>query len=196
MCFVINCLRYLFYKFQRIIDIFRGVDFSTIYEKIPKDVGNRYLATTPRIYFGLYSYFKSQTREDIKILDVGCGKGRMLEFFSWCGIGKVDGIEYSEELVEIAKNNMIVLGLNCEIFQGNAAEWDGYGSYNYYYLFNPFGKSVMEGFGKQVIESYNRNPRIITVIYFNPKEEETLINLGMKKEKDIMDRCSVFTYGT
>lgn len=191
-----HCLRYVFYKLQEVTDALRGVDFAVVYENIPKEIGTRYSATTPRIYWKLYLYLKGQTRKDIKMLDVGCGKGRMLEFFSRCGISTVDGIEYSEELVGIARANMDVLGLKCKIFHGNAAEWDGYDSYNYFYLFNPFGKIIMEGFGKSLIASCHRKPRKITIIYFNPKEERTLIELGMKKEQDIVDQCSVFTYET
>lgn len=169
-----------------------GVDFAVVYENIPVEIGYRYQATTPRIYRELRKYLRD--KKDVSLLDVGCGKGRMLKFFSKCSLYKVDGLEYSKELVDIAKNNMKILSIDSNVYRGDASQWNGYDEYNYFYLFNPFGKDVMAGFLGKLVESYKRNQRKITIIYLNPKEAEELKKIGFR-EKEYLKGCSVYEYG-
>lgn len=172
-----------------------GVDFSSEFENIPKEIGNRYTATSPRILWNakMKELMKNFSEKD-SILDVGCGKGRMLVFFKKYSFAKVDGLEYSNELVEIAKSNMSKLNLDCRIYQGNAKEWDKYGNYNVFYLFNPFNGSTMEGFINKLIESYRINNRKITVIYFNPREDAMFMDNYFRKET-IDESLNMYIYG-
>ena len=162
-------IREIWYWLQRVYDKLRGVDFSVDYENIPQKIGNRYEATSPRILWNakMKKLLKSFSDKD-SILDVGCGKGRMLVFFKKFAFVKVDGLEYSRELVDIANLNMKKLNLDCHIYQGDAKEWNKYVDYNVFYLFNPFNGSVMEGFLDKLMESYSICKRRINVIYFNP----------------------------
>ena len=43
------------------------------------------------------------------IIDIGCGKGRMLYFFSQFPFKYVDGLEYSRELVAAAEGNIAIM---------------------------------------------------------------------------------------
>lgn len=132
--------------------------------------------------------------EKDSILDVGCGKGRMLVFFKKYPFAKVDGLEYSNELIEIAKSNMSKLNLDCRIYQGDAKEWDKYGNYIVFYLFNPFNGSTMEGLINKLIESYRINNRKITVIYFNPREDAMFMDNHFRKET-IDESLNMYIYG-
>ena len=112
------------------------------------------------------------------ILDIGCGKGKMVYWFSKMGFGKSDGLEYSKELVRCAEKNMKILKRDCKIIHADAALFDGYSNYNYYYFANPFGKETMRSVIDKIEESYNKKPRKIIIIYHNPLCHNTIIESG------------------
>lgn len=55
------------------------------------------------------NYLRGRVSDKDAIIDVGCGKGRMLYFFAQFPFRLVDGLEYSGELVAIAQNNFAIL---------------------------------------------------------------------------------------
>lgn len=155
------------------LDKCRGIDFFAPVDNgeqgVPDiEAGNRYQASSPLYDRSIKSFLIKSNHTNDKMLDVGCGKGRMLRFFSCYGFAKVDGVEYSPELAEIARRNMKKLGLPCEVFTGDAAEFTGYDGYNYSFLFNPLLPATMERFVGKLKESIARVPREITVMYTNP----------------------------
>ena len=54
---------------------------------------------------------------DIRILDAGCGSGRMLEIL--CNYGLTEGIDYSEHAVSFAKKRGLI-----NIIQGDLNDWN------------------------------------------------------------------------
>lgn len=181
--------RRLWYSYIIFRDKCRHVDFYALAENgeqgcPPPEIGTRYMASSPLYNRSIYSYLCRQDHTCDAIMDVGCGKGRMLEFFSRFGFQKVAGLEYSPELTEIARKNMRTLHLDCEVLRGDAADFDGYDSYNYYYLFNPFPQAVMEQFAGKLKESLGRNPRQITVIYTYAKCLSAFTNNGFYSRQE------------
>lgn len=93
---------------------------------------------------------------------------------------KVSGIDIDERLITVARKNFQVLKMEgrVECIQADAAEFERYGEYNVFFLFNPFAAPVMEKVVDKLI-SVSREKRI-TVIYHNPvyielfKKEKTL----------------------
>ena len=62
-----------------------------------------------------------QFREDMQVLDIGCGGGANITHMltRWPG-GRVDGVDYSADSVAVSrKKNQGALGKNCEIIQGD-----------------------------------------------------------------------------
>ena len=165
-------LRKLWYLYLIHKDKKRGVDFYLPVEKgemRETQEGNvHYAATSPLYYRSLKEFLRRQDNGGNRIMDIGCGKGRMLEFFHNFGFSKADGLEYSSELAEIARKNMKTLGLPCEVFTGDAAEFEEYDTYDWFYLFNPFHQNIMLRFIGNLKESLRRNPRAITIVYTNP----------------------------
>ena len=53
-----------------------------------------------------------------------------------------------------------------QCYQADAAEYEGYGDYNIFSLFNPFSATVMKSVVDKLTEVSAKNP--ITVIYHNP----------------------------
>lgn len=98
-----NCCKQIkkaFYALQRLVDKIKGVDFVSETETGRHENHVRYAASTPLVIHVLNSYFSSRKiGEKDAIIDVGCGKGRMLAFFARYPFGKVGGIEYNEGLV-------------------------------------------------------------------------------------------------
>lgn len=113
--------------------------------------------------------------ENDSILDIGCGKGKMVNYFDELGFGKSDGLEFSEELVQCARNNMRLLDKNNHIIHGDATGFDRYNNYNYFYFYNPFGEETMRLVIQKIEESCRKNPRRVTIIYFNPLCHEQII---------------------
>src|SRR6476620_12033497 len=53
----------------------------------------------------LFAYLQS-INANYHILDLGCGKGKVLEVAPWYGFTKITGIEFSDELCAIARKNI------------------------------------------------------------------------------------------
>lgn len=119
----------------------------------------------------------SVSSED-RILDIGCGKGKMVFYFDKLGFGRSDGLEYSKALADCAERNMKILKRNCSIIHGDAISFEGYKDYNYFYLANPFGKETMRRVMQKIEDSYEANPRKITIIYYNPLCHEQVVQSG------------------
>lgn len=89
-------------------------------------------------------------------LDIGCGKGRVIYALSKLPFTKIDGIEYSSELAEIAHNNLIKMEVdNSTIYNIDAIEFKKYNEYDYFYMYNPFGERTMS----EVINSIEKTLR-------------------------------------
>jgi SAM-dependent methyltransferase len=115
-----------------------------------------------------------------RCLDVGCGKGGALITLSDFPFGRVAGLELSDTLIEIARENLHRLGRkDIALFCCNALEFPGYDDYNYIYLYNPFPLAVMKPFLQSLAASLLRAPRTLTVIYKNPTCHDEVVGSGI-----------------
>ena len=164
----------------------RGLDFSGIIQ--PEMEGHcAYEASRGMAaYIMLRAYLCSRVSNNDAIIDIGCGKGRMICFFAKFAFKKTDGLEYSPELAGIAERNLRRLGINgAEVIRGDASEFEDIDGYNYFYMFNPFGEAIMKQFVLHLKESISRTPRKIRVIYRNPVLHPYLLYEGFKVEEDL-----------
>ena len=159
----------------------QGVDFYTT-EKTAEAGHSDYVPTSTLYDRHLKKFLRRRDHSRDSVIDVGCGKGRMLEVFHSYGFSRVDGLEYSPEMSETARENMKKLGLSSEIFTGDAAEFDGYDDYNWFYLFNPFGMDIMREFLGKLEESLRHRPRAVTILYANPRCESVFADAGFHIE--------------
>jgi predicted RNA methylase len=113
-------------------------------------------------------------------VDVGCGKGRVLIVAAEYGFERVVGVEFSEELCEIARSNVTVyarkhgLSTNVEVVHRDAAEYEFRADDNVLFFFNPFDSAVMERVLENVRRSLERHPREITLLYYNAVGRQTI----------------------
>jgi 16S rRNA G966 N2-methylase RsmD len=116
-------------------------------------------------------------------LDIGSGKGRVLCVAGHHGYNKVTGIEFSNELCDIAAENLQQTKkqfplLNFSLIKEDASTVEIPNDVDCIFFFNPFDQVVMNVVAKNIEASYKKNPRNIYIVYFNPLFKKELIKIG------------------
>ncbi|MCW3017742.1 MAG: hypothetical protein JWN10_50, partial [Solirubrobacterales bacterium] len=111
-------------------------------------------------------------REDV-LLDYGAGKGRVLLAAARFPFGRIVGLELNEADAEIARANAGIAAprRRCpqiEVVVADARVWPVPDDVTYIYLFNPFWGETFVEMLDRVLESLDRRPRQLTIIYANP----------------------------
>jgi SAM-dependent methyltransferase len=112
--------------------------------------------------------------EDYAFVDFGSGKGRVLLLASAFPFRSVTGVEWSQELDEIAQRNIgTYKGPRAcnEVmsFRVDAAKFLIPSGKSVFYFFNPFGNEVMARVLDNISRSYEEDPREIILVYMNPR---------------------------
>jgi SAM-dependent methyltransferase len=132
---------------------------------------------------GLVKIFsKYKISENDAVIDIGCGKGAVISVLSRFKFGRIDGIEYSKELFQIAQKNIASLKIqNAIIYNQNAADFSFYERYSYIYMYNPFGRSVIRCVIDKIERTLEVNNRDIYIVYGNPVYHDEIIKHGVFK---------------
>ncbi len=117
------------------------------------------------------------------IVDYGCGLGRVLFYCNQRFGCKVTGVEYDSRIYEKLCENAecyYVRFKNQErkfsLLHMKAEDYIIEPTDNYFYMFNPFSNDVMQQIFNKIIDSYNSNPRKITIIlYYCTYEQMKLV---------------------
>ena len=167
---IMRLKRYLIFGLQYFLwEKPRGLDFTMRDLSLLRNSNGLYHGYSKTAEKHLQEIFGSLTfTGKERLLDIGCGKGVVLRIASGYPFEKVAGIEIDERLVSIAVNNFRVLKMEDRVqcFQANAAEFEDYGNYNIFFMFNPFSSTVMKKVVDKLLEVSEKNP--VTVIYHNP----------------------------
>lgn len=129
--------------------------------------GTRYESPTYRRLMALITTL-APTEQDV-LVDLGCGKGRMVMLFSTGKVKKAIGVEFDAELAEDAKKNVRDIKVShapVQIIQGDAADF-ATTEVTIYYLYNPFGPKTMATVLENIRKSWLANPRTIRIVYVN-----------------------------
>jgi len=138
--------------------------------------GNGYQAAPYYVLEKIAGYLKLKP-EDV-FVDLGCGKGRVVFFFSRQKLKKVIGIELDKELIDIARENLNNFRLNktpIELIHRDAVKLkipEG----SIFFLFNPFGAQTLQAVINNIKETLLENPRAIRVVYYSPAHRNILDN--------------------
>ena len=118
------------------------------------------------------------------VIDVGCGKGgAMITLARYFGC--VDGLELSDRLIPIARENLRKAGLgNSRVFHADAAEFTDFDQYSHIYLSNPFPGTVLHRVLEHVLESLKRRPRELTIVYWIPADDPLLRAMGFRNLRE------------
>ncbi|MBQ4057856.1 MAG: class I SAM-dependent methyltransferase [Lachnospiraceae bacterium] len=163
------------HKFEQ----FLGIESTEIvYNNRYNDDYYRY---EPTSYSGLICAFDEL--EDVltkydRLVDFGCGKGRVLFYVNQRFQCEVCGIEVDEELYELALDNRAYYNTRfrdsmerIEILNGKAEEYEIRPEDNVFYFFNPFEINIFEQVIEHIIESVEKQPRRVLVMMYYPKAE-------------------------
>lgn len=118
-------------------------------------------------------------------VDYGSGKGRVLMQAARLPFARVTGLELSEADNALARANAeaaaAVGRVRCgevEVVQADATAWQLPDDVTYIYMFNPFRGEVFRSVLQRVLESLDRRPRRLTLIYANPTCAAELLATG------------------
>lgn len=148
----------------------RGYDFDEI---APEELGldkskiKRNSSSSP--FYIKKCFRKIKIRPNDSILDLGSSKGLFLESISNFGFKKIDGIEISQYLAEIAFSNLKKILPETNIFIEDAKFFKSYDNYNFFYLYNSFYPEDLRQVLYEIINQ-NKNKSEILIIYNNPRK--------------------------
>ena len=140
---------------------------------------SRYEAVNYFILEKLLENFRNSFPEEKKILDAGCGKGRVLVTAAHYGFTNLTGVDFAKELCEEAESNMQktkskFTAIAYKIIWNDILNYDIPNDENVFFLFNPFDREVLEKFVARIDASVKQFPRTVYFLYASPKHLEVL----------------------
>jgi predicted RNA methylase len=127
---------------------------------------------------------RSDIGPDDVFIDYGCGMGRMvLEAGLHYPFKRVIGLELATDLARVARENVQrnVKRLRCgqvEIVEGDALAYRLPDDVTVAYFYNPFYGPILARVIQELVDSVDRAPRRLRIIYNNPVEEQLLLSTG------------------
>ncbi len=117
------------------------------------------------------------------LLDIGCGKGRVLCVAAHWGVKKVSGIDFSKEFCATATKNLLITqekleNLQFKIYNNDAFYFEIAQDVDCIFMFNPFDDLIMSGVIENIETSLEENPRKMTIVYFNPMQKHLFLQEG------------------
>ncbi len=134
--------------------------------------------------------------ENFIFVDFGSGKGRALLLASAFPFKKIIGVEFSQELTSIAKDNLcrypkeFMKCKDIELISMDAVEYNLPEEPLVLYFYNPFDSHVMERVIDNLTTSFRKQSRRLVILYYQPIYYNLWDNIGfLKKIKSTQDLC-------
>jgi SAM-dependent methyltransferase len=120
------------------------------------------------------------TTSDV-FVDLGSGKGKALLIAGLLPYKRVIGVETDKELSRLAAQNVERARLRLraekvECVTANVLNWTIPDDASVIYLYNPFMGKTFSAAMTKIFESYDRNPRVLHIIYEHPWEHDMLLS--------------------
>lgn len=120
---------------------------------------------------------------EASIVDLGCGKGRVMVVAAYFGFTKITGIDFAKELCEEATANMcktqdIVPGINWKVIHANVLDYIIQDDDSVFFMFNPFVEEILNAFLDKLEESCRLFPRKTWFLYASPQHVNALEKRG------------------
>ncbi len=117
------------------------------------------------------------------IIDLGCGKGRVLAVAAHFGFTSITGIDFAKELCEDAERNMKKVHLKFKNLKWNVIcsdvlSYELHNNDSVFFMFNPFEKEILETFLIKTEKSVVEFPRKIYFLYASPLHLDVLLRYG------------------
>lgn len=187
---MISVVKIALHKLQILIERFRGLDFSSVVDPsklgFNPDVVHRGSPSGDKFLNKVLLTMNVTTSDSI--LDIGCAKGSALVCMANFPFSCVDGLEISKKLAEVCRKNFKLMGIEkTTIFDVDALEFNGYGKYNFFYLYNPFPIAIFKKVMDKILLSLPTENETI-IIYNNPPASSILADYGFIKMIEFPDK--------
>ncbi|GGH86210.1 SAM-dependent methyltransferase [Pullulanibacillus pueri] len=147
--------------------------------RVPKN--KHYHPYEPTPYEGLEALFKAyEIRHKGRIVDFGCGMGRINFYLHYFFKVSVIGVEMNEGLYSSAKENLKgyakkykVSNEELQFFNCQAEDYAITPLDSQFYFFNPFSIEVFKRIVNHILVSYEEAPREMDVLLYYPSENYT-----------------------
>ena len=124
-----------------------------------KEDGGHYATINYHSIFKILKYLSPKPSDSL--VDIGCGKGRVVCCAATAGFGRVAGAEFDQDLANAARGNIQRLRgghAQANIIQG-AAENLSYQDFSVHYHFNPFGAETLKKLLSKFIGPFTSPPK-------------------------------------
>ena len=128
----------------------------------------------PTLALPLERLFRAlQLPADTVLVDLGCGKARVLLVAARAGLRTVRGVEFSPQLCRIARRNCLVfsqkthLATTFEIIEGDVVDYAVRPDDTVFFLYNPFDGQILRRVLANIRASQQAHPRPVWIIYRN-----------------------------
>ena len=114
-------------------------------------------------------------------LDIGCGAGRMICVAAQYSFSRIIGLEMDPVICNRARSNINELRtfvVRPEIVCGDATKFKISDDITIVFLYNTFGGDPLRALLAHILESYDRQPRRIRIVYLNPREHAVVETMG------------------
>jgi SAM-dependent methyltransferase len=127
--------------------------------------------------------WRSRVRPGDAFLDYGSGNGRILLHAARLPFARVIGLDLDERASAVARSNALAAASRrrcrrIEVITADATAWNVPEDVMFIYLYNPFRDEVFRGMLDRVLESLDRRPRPLRLLYANPVCAEMVLATG------------------
>lgn len=143
---------------------------------------SRYEAVSFYMLEKLFNAFRKLSGERT-IVDLGCGKGRMMMVAAHFEFDHVTGIDFAANLCELAmanaqKKGVQFPGVKWEVFNEDVNDYDIKPTDCVFFMFNPFNEIVLKKFLQKLDDSCSHFPRQVYFLYASPQHDQLLLDDG------------------
>lgn len=143
-----------------------------------KDDAVRVQSTHYRTLRKLFSHPLAELRPDDVLVDVGCGKGRVINYWLASGHrGSITGVELRPDVAGNTRSRLRRFR-NVRIITGDAATVTPANG-TLYYLYNPFGAQTLAAFASRLRESTTHADRL-RIVYVNSVHADVFSDAGWR----------------
>ena len=142
----------------------------------PYEAVNYYLLET------LFTYFRQVSNAD-SLVDLGCGKGRVLVVAAHFGFTNITGIDFATELCEEASENIKKVhqnfqGVKWNVINDSAEQHNISHNDSVFFMFNPFTEEIVDKFLEKLERSCRLFPRTTWFLYASARHKKIFFNKG------------------
>lgn len=124
------------------------------------------------------------------LIDLGCGKGRVMVVSAFFGFSSVTGIDFAKELCKEAEMNMKKIepefrNLKWKVICQDVLNYKIQSADTVFFMSNPFNQDILRNFLGKIETSLKNHPRTIWFLYAIPVHQDILQQFDYKVLQEI-----------